>query len=211
MNKEKSDVVFVVEGKPMPALKTFLSVKSRVFSAMFSGDFKESKELVIEDTTYEAFKSFIWFLYCDDLALKDINDFKLIRELYRLSDRYEVSRLELRLSNKVIKSNSNLFNGPKSGSDEEFQTNWVKIQSISKIAFELKISKLIENVMTFIDINFDYFLKKENKEMNEFNDLTDGRLMDLMANQCKAFNRLRERLNQIKSFGELVALRFLYS
>ena len=55
MNEEKSDVLFEVEGQTIPAIKSFLSVKSRVFSAMFSGDFKESKdkEIVIEDTTYE--------------------------------------------------------------------------------------------------------------------------------------------------------------
>ena len=61
MNEEKSDVLFVVEGQRIPALKAILSVKSIVFRAMFSGDFKESKdkEVVIEDTTYEAFKAFI--------------------------------------------------------------------------------------------------------------------------------------------------------
>ena len=102
MNEEKSDVLFVVEGKRIPALKAFLSVKSRVFSAMFSGKYKESKdnEVVIEDTTYEAFKSFIRFLYCDYLALKR-NDFKTIRELYRLSDRYDVSRLEYRITDHL--------------------------------------------------------------------------------------------------------------
>ena len=72
MNEERSDVRFIVEGKPIPALKSFLSVRSRVFHAMFSGEFKESKdkEVVIEDTTYEAFKTFIRFVYCDDLGLK---------------------------------------------------------------------------------------------------------------------------------------------
>ena len=74
MDEEMSDVLFIVEGQTIPALKAFLSDKSRVFSAMFSGEFKESKgkEVVIKDTTYEAFKSFIRFLYCDDLVLKDV-------------------------------------------------------------------------------------------------------------------------------------------
>ena len=40
LNDVRSDVVFVVEGKPISAIKSFLSVKSRVFSAMFSGNFK---------------------------------------------------------------------------------------------------------------------------------------------------------------------------
>ena len=83
---KKSDVVFVVEGQTIPALKSFLSVKSRVFSAMFSGNFKESKdkEIVIEDTTYEAFNSIIRFLNCNHLFFVFDNDFDLIGELYRL-------------------------------------------------------------------------------------------------------------------------------
>ena len=199
MNKEKSDVVFVVEGKRIPALKAFLSVKSRVFCAMFLGEFKESKdkEVVIEDTTYEAFKAFLQFLYCDDLGLKDYNDFELIGELYRLSDRYDVSRLEHRITNKLIKSNSNLF---KSVSEEDFQTYWLKINSISKIAFEFKIIKLMDNVMTYITRHFDHLLKKDIKELNELNDTTGGRLLDLMAEMCKDFNGLKESLKQIKSY-----------
>ena len=198
MKEEISDVMFVVEGKQIPALKTLVSVKSRVFRAMFSGNFKESndKEVVIENTTYEAFKTFIQFLYCDDLVLKDFNDFELIGELYRLSDRYDVSRLADRITIKWIESNSNLFNGPKSLSDEDFQTNWVKIQSISEIAFELKLTKLMENVMTFIVKNLNHFLKRDIK-LNQLNDLTDGRLFDFMANQC---NRLKESLNQVKRY-----------
>ena len=102
MNDERSDIIFIVEGKRIPALKAFLSVKSRVFHAMFSGDFKESKdkEIVIEDTTYEAFKTFIEFLYCADFVLTR-NDYKLIRELYRLSDRYDVSRFERSITHQL--------------------------------------------------------------------------------------------------------------
>ena len=95
-------------------------------------------------------------------------------------------------------------------SDEDFQTNWVKIQSISKIVFELKITRLMDNVMTFIDINVDHFLKKDIKDLNELNDLTDGRLMNLMSNQCKAFKILKERLKEIKSLNELSALKVLF-
>ena len=37
---------------------------------MFSGDFKKSKEVVIEDTNYEAFKTFFQFLYFEELIIK---------------------------------------------------------------------------------------------------------------------------------------------
>ena len=35
INESLSDVVFVVDGQPLPALKQFLSVKSKVFRDMF--------------------------------------------------------------------------------------------------------------------------------------------------------------------------------
>ena len=187
MNEEKSDVLFVVEGQQIPALKAFLSVKSRVFSAMFSGDFKESKDnkVVIEDTTYEAFKTFIRCLYCEELVLNDVNDLDFFGELYRLSDRYDVSRFERRITEEFMKRNSHLFNGPKCLSDESFQKDWQTMQSIARIAFESKITSLMDIVMTFIDKNFDHFLK-DNKGFNELNDLTDGRLLDLVVNKCKS-------------------------
>ena len=203
MNEERSDVRFIVEVKPIPALKAFLSVKSRVFHAMFSGEFKESKdkEVVIEDTTYEAFKTFIRFLYNEDLVLKEDNDFELIRELYRLSDRYDVSRFEHKITEELMKGKSRLFKWSKCVSDDDFQKDWQKMHSIAKIGFELKITKLEDNVMAFIDKNFDHFLKKDNKELSELNDLTDGRLFHLMANKFKRREKvLNKSLNQVLSY-----------
>ena len=71
MNESESDVVFVIEGQPLPAMKSILRLKSRVFRAMFSGDFKETKdnEVDIEDTSYEAFKTFIQFQGCPRSAI----------------------------------------------------------------------------------------------------------------------------------------------
>ena len=206
MNEEMSDVLFIIEGQRIPALKSFLSVKSRVFRAMFSGDFKESKdkEIVIEDTTYEAFKAFIRFLYNEDLVLKR-NDFKTIRELYRLSDRYDVSRLEERMTD-LLSSYNNLF--PvywfADVSDKNFESWWTTNRSIARIAFELKITKLMDKVMTFIDQNFDHFLKKDYKELRELYDLTDGRLLDLMTIKCRSGKKAAEELNALKKVQKKV-------
>ena len=174
MNEERSDVVFVVEEQRIPALKAFLSVKSRVFHTMFSGEFKESKdkEVVIRYTTYEAFNTFIRFLYCDELIL---NDFQLIRELYRLSDRYEVPRLERRITEKLDEMSQTY---------EGFQEDWPKMQSILKIAFEFKIEKLIENAMEFIENHFSECLEEDNDVLIELNDSTNGQLFPLMVEKC---------------------------
>ena len=64
MSEQKSRVMFVVEGKTIPALKSFLTHKSIVFSAMFSADSIESnEEIVIENTTYEQRSGIICLLF----------------------------------------------------------------------------------------------------------------------------------------------------
>ena len=72
MNERLSDVVFIVDGLRVPALKQLLIIKSRVFRAMFSGNFRESveKEVVIKGTTFNAFKLFIRFLYLQSFVNK---------------------------------------------------------------------------------------------------------------------------------------------
>ena len=224
MNEEKSDVLFVVEGQTIPALKSFLSIRSKVFRAMFLGEFKESKEVVIEDTTYEAFKTFIRFLYCDHLDLKFGTDFKMIAEFYRLSDKYDVSRLENRLTDYLYSSAMMYVDGSPTSSRSAFQRIWSQMQLISKIAFEFKIEKLMDKVMEFIDKKFDHFLQQRNELLFQLNDSTDGRLfplivdkctdnrfnhnskdklkelIDLMAKDCKHLKGLKESLKKVQSF-----------
>ena len=93
-NEELCDVVFVVNGQRIPALKQFLSVKSRVFRELFTSnnDLEESGQTVvpIEDTTYKAFKSFIHYLYCDEFVIEDNKDLQLIEDIVRLSAKYKV-------------------------------------------------------------------------------------------------------------------------
>ena len=209
MNEERSDVRFIVEGQPIPALKAFLSVKSRVFHAMFSGEFKESKdkEVVIEDTTYEAFKTFIRFVYCDQLVLKEDNDIELIAELWKLSDRYDIYRLESRLTDILYEKCKVLGEYRK----YPFHKVWPKMQSILKIAFQYKIEKLMNNVMEYIDKYLFVISTEDSEVLIELNDSTDGRLFSLFADKCteECFQRngriLNTRLNiKIKELFNLM-------
>ena len=62
MNESVSDVVFVVEDQQIPALKAILCLKSTVFRELLSSKPNDSKKesiVVIEDTTYAAFKTFL--------------------------------------------------------------------------------------------------------------------------------------------------------
>ena len=200
MNEDKSDVMFVVEGQRIPALKTLLSVKSRVFSAMFSGEFKESKdkELVIEDTTYEAFKTFVRFIYCDDLVLKDDNDIELFRELYKLCDRYDVSRFERRITDKFVEMSQTLME-----SNDNFEEVWPKMQSILKIGFEFKIEKLMDNVSVYMYRNLEKFFTEDNEVLFQLNDLTDGQLFYDMASDYEDWNQVHNE--KIKELFVLLA------
>ena len=126
----------------------------------------------IEGATYSGFKTFLRFFYLEELDLKFQYDFKLIENIIRLTDRYDVSRLRDRITDESF----NMFNRFLiKGSDEEFEDNWRKMRSILKIAFEIEIAKLIENVMTFIAKKFDHFLDEVNQVLIHLNDWKDGR------------------------------------
>src|ERR1700712_3921483 len=149
MNGTESDVVFVIEGQPLPAHKLMFRMKSKVFRAMFSGEFKETKdkEVVIEDTTFEAFKTLIQFIYCDRLVLKDDNDLELIHEVCKLGDRYEVPKLLEKVEDYLMTF------ALKSSDSVTF--NW-----ISKIVFDYKLTEVMAKVLAIIDENFKSFVKK---------------------------------------------------
>ena len=171
MNEDKSDVVFLIEGQPLPAQKSFLSIRNKVFRAMFSDKFKESKdrEVVIEDTTFAAFKAFVYFLYSDELLIKDCNDLNLIEEICKLSDRYAANRQMKRLSTLLT----------------ENELTFANFEQISRIGFRYKMEELIAKVMSFIDKNFDQFVAKDEEELKLLNESTDGRLLKVMANNYR--------------------------
>ena len=66
------DVMFIVEGPRLPALKQLLSVQNKVFRAMFLDKLQEQKEkTVVIETSFEAFKTLILISYSDRLVLKE--------------------------------------------------------------------------------------------------------------------------------------------
>ena len=173
---------------------------------MFSGKFKESRdnEIVIEDTTYEAFKNLIRFLYCDELVLKDDheNDFVLIRELYALCDRYDVSRLFVRLTDKLYKKSQILLK-----SREDFHEVWTKMVYINLIATEFKIEKLMDKVMEFINKKFENFIEIEDNELLlHLNNFIDGQLFTLMADKCLEDTPSLSPSTKLQKFKELLIL-----
>ena len=171
MNEDKSDVVFVVEGQRLPALKILLSVRNKVFRAMFSENFKESKDktVVIEETSFEAFKTLILFLYSDQLVLKDDNDLKLIKEVCELSDRYDSRRLLEKVGQHL----------------KEMPFNAENLYDITLFAFNHKIDELMAKMLTYLDIFMDEIVKKDIKQLCELNDSTNDKLLELIVNNYR--------------------------
>ena len=153
------------------------------------------------------------------MDLKYDNKFTLIQELYRLSQRYDVFRLEYRLTEELYEKS---YTSVKTKND--FNNVWTKMRYILKIAFQYKIEKLLDKVMEFMDKNMNHFLNQGNELLIQYNDYTDGRLftlmvdkshenrnklktklrdqikelLNLMSKKCKKLNQINERQKQVK-------------
>ena len=185
-----SDVVFLVNGHRVPAIKRLIIVKSPVFAAMFSGKFIESKltEIVIKDTTVEAFKTMIRFIYdeCIQRVFKD-NDtrgnIEHIWDVYQLSDRYDVLRLRQSIGQHLT-SIINLKN----------------LLSISTIVFNYYNEVLIASVMAFIEKNINEVIKWDINELQELNDATNDNLLHVLNSDLLRYNLglslIRVRINR---------------
>ena len=170
MNEDKSDVVFIVEGQRVPALKQLLIERNNVFRAMFSDNYKESKDktVVIEETSFEAFQTLILFLYSDRHVFidDDENYIKFLEEVFLLSDRYEALGLKRETTKRLTK----------------IEITYDNFEQISKIAFRHKIEELMSKAMKFIRKNFNDSVKKDIKELFESNDWTNDKMFEVNAN-----------------------------
>ena len=106
LSDKESDITLVVDGHPIRAHKFVLSAKSIVFKAMFFGDFSEAnaKEVVIHDTTLEAFQLLLKYCYFEDLSATDwpSNDHSLVIDVYKVSHLYQIKSLCLLCVKRLI-------------------------------------------------------------------------------------------------------------
>lgn len=87
-----SDYSLKCQGEEFPCHKFILASRSDVWRAMFSHDVKETQEncLVLDDTSPEALRQFIKFLYTDNF---DDVTYKTVSQLLPLAEKYNVKRL----------------------------------------------------------------------------------------------------------------------
>ena len=111
------------EGHEILAHKLILSCASEVFKAQFYGDDLDEIEIIIEDSSLEAFKIFLEILYNVKVDLKELS-FQFLAEIFYLSEKYRVDMLKkevldtlstktvdadnLMIAAKVVEDNSRL-------------------------------------------------------------------------------------------------------
>ncbi|XP_054154751.1 speckle-type POZ protein-like [Oppia nitens] len=164
MNPEVSDVQFVINGQTIPAIKALMSTKSVVFRSMFSGKWVESggKPIEIRDTTPEAFKVMLGFIYTERLILNNDKDIDHIRDVLKLADRYQLKRLIQSLGQPLI---------PLLSMD--------KLEVLGQLAFTYQLDDLIAKLKIFIDENFQQLIQKPESELNSINTAVNNLLFTL--------------------------------
>lgn len=94
MNKEQSDVTFIIEGVEIPAHKTVLSVQCTYFRTLFSGGFCEANQHKIElKVTLDAFKVFLKYIYTGRISLAGLEG-NQICALIDLTNQYDCESLK---------------------------------------------------------------------------------------------------------------------
>lgn len=101
-NKELSDVVLLVENKPIYCHRVILASRSQYFSALYSHGFREAKEGVVEigGATYDEMVNMLRYLYCDELTI----NLRGINELLTLCERFSLGSLKLRCEMSLASS-----------------------------------------------------------------------------------------------------------
>ena len=120
---------------------------------MFKDGFKESSatEISVEGTTYDAFKTFIRFLYFDELVFNNDEDSQEVSEVCLLADKYQV----LRFFDEFT----------------EYYKNWVKFDNMEwlyEIANLYKITEFINILNEWIESEFLIWSKFSRIEQNEY-------------------------------------------
>lgn len=99
LNNEKlSDVTFIVEGRPLHAHRCILSVRCEPLDSMLDGGMREAqqREVVLEDVRFDAFLSFLEYLYTDHVEALASPSFSVdaALDLLTIADRFLVEHLK---------------------------------------------------------------------------------------------------------------------
>jgi len=105
-----SNLVFSIEGKKLVAHKSIVGIRCDVIRRMFSNSFVEGKSgvITIEDSSYDAFRAFLQYLYSAHAPIQECEDSVGI---LMLSHQFDITRLitlcELYISKQIEVATTN--------------------------------------------------------------------------------------------------------
>ncbi len=147
-NNKYSDFVFVVENKEIFAHKSILSVRSKVFEAMFANDMdSQSNRCTIDDIESEVFEQLLTFIYTGNAPKAQT----MVEKLLAAAQKYEILEIKDFCANIIFKDIKNEN----------------AIQSLI-IADKYKATKLLDKIIEFIADNFQSILNISYKEWENF-------------------------------------------
>jgi speckle-type POZ protein len=148
-NKKYSDFVFIVDNKEFFAHKNILSIRSKVFEAMFSSDMIESQSnrCTIDDIESEVFEELLTFIYTGNAPKAQT----MAEKLLAAAEKYEILEIKDFCANIIFKD----------------MKNENAIQNL-KIANKYKATKLLDKIIEFIAINFQPILNISYNEWEKF-------------------------------------------
>ncbi|KAG6597866.1 putative RCC1 and BTB domain-containing protein [Phytophthora cinnamomi] len=105
-NSTRSDVTFVVEGRPLFAHSCILVARCEPLEKMLDGRMKDGlqPEIVIPEYSYDVFAALMEFLYTDQVIALSQSDLfaDFVLELHALADQYLVTRLRSTCENALL-------------------------------------------------------------------------------------------------------------
>jgi len=96
-NEARSDVTFIVEGKPLYAHRAVIMARCEPFEAMLDGPMREAnqREIHLKDQQYHVIHALLEFLYTDEvLGLDESVDLDFALDILAVADQFLVERLK---------------------------------------------------------------------------------------------------------------------
>jgi speckle-type POZ protein len=147
-NNKYSDFVFVVENKEIFAHKSILSVRSKVFEAMFANDMdSQSNRCTIDDIESEVFEQLLTFIYTGNAPKAQT----MVEKLLAAAQKYEILEIKDFCANIIFKDIKN----------ENAIQNLI-------IADKYNATKLLDKIIEFIADNLQSILKISYNEWEKF-------------------------------------------
>uniref|UniRef100_A0A7E4W141 BTB domain-containing protein n=1 Tax=Panagrellus redivivus TaxID=6233 RepID=A0A7E4W141_PANRE len=144
LNESFSDVVFIVDGKKLPAHQVILGQRCPVFKAMFSPNSEFKKQVVeLPETPLEAFKLLLKFVYTGTVVLGTVNVCTVF-ETMTVANTYGMAPLK-QVCIDYLKS---------------IRTVDDVVDMINE-AIQHSQESLIEHGMTYVSANFSEFIRHE--------------------------------------------------